>query len=98
MTVFNNPNIQRLSRIFRPENDPAAKVRPTQETDKAEPHDSVQLSGEAKLFALFRQKLAQTPDIRKEKVEALKKAIAEGTYRVPAEEIAEAILREGKLL
>jgi len=97
MNVFNNPNIQRLSRIFRAENDPALKVKPSQAMDKPEPQDSVKLSGEARLFAAFKQRFAEAPAVRREKVDALKKAIAEGTYRVPAEEIAEAILREGRL-
>lgn len=96
MTVFNNPNIQRLSRIFRPEND-SLKVKFAQAPERAEPQDSVKLSDEARIFAAFQKRWAETPAVRKEKVEALKKAIAAGTYRVSAEEIAEAILREGRL-
>lgn len=97
MTVYNNPNIQRLSRIFRPESE-APKVKPAQTPERSEPQDSVKLSDEAKIFAAFQRRLAETPEVRKEKVEQLKKAIEAGTYRIPAEKIAEAILREGGLL
>jgi len=97
MNVFNNPNIQRLSRIFRPEAEPAAKAKPAEPVTRSDPQDSVKLSDEARIWAAFQQKLAETPDLRTDKVEALKKAIAEGRYHVSAEAIVEAILREGKL-
>lgn len=95
MTVFNNPNIQRLSRIFRADSE-SPKVKPSQAAEKSQPQDSVKLSDEAKALAALQKRLAEVPDVRTEKVEALKKAIADGTYRVPAEKIAEAMLREGR--
>ncbi len=38
--------------------------------------------------------LASTPDVRKNKIEAIKKAIAEGSYQVEAAEIARKMLKE----
>ena len=38
--------------------------------------------------------LEATPGVRKDKIAVLKKAIAEGTYQVKAEYIAEKMLRE----
>jgi len=38
--------------------------------------------------------LEATPELRKDKIAMLKKAIAEGTYQVKAEDIAEKMLRE----
>lgn len=96
MNVFNNLNILRLSRIFRADND-APKVKPSQSASRSEPQDSVKLSDEAKALAALQKRLAESPEVRTEKVEALKRAIANGTYRVSAEDIADAILREGGL-
>lgn len=98
MNVFNNPNIQRLSRIVRAETEPNPKVKLSPAIDRSGRQDSVKLSDEARIFAAFRQQFDQLPSVRWDKVEALRKAIAEGSYHVPAEELAEALLREGKLV
>lgn len=96
MTVYNNPNVQRLARILRsePEVKPNAKVAGSPGSVRS---DSVALSFESKVLAAAKRQFEQGPLVRTEKVEAIKKAIAEGTYRIPAEEIAEAMLKEGKL-
>lgn len=96
MNVFNNLNIQRLSRIFRADTD-SPKLQPTQSARRSEPQDSVKLSDEAMIIAALQKRLAETPDVRTEKVEALKRAIADGTYRVSTEDIVDAILRENGL-
>lgn len=96
MNVFSNFNIQRLSQIFRAEND-SPKVKPFRSAERSEPHDSVKLSEEARFIAALQKRLAEAPDVRTEKVEALKRAIAQGTYRVAAADIADAILRENGL-
>lgn len=96
MAVYNNPNVQRLARIVRPEPEvkPSAKAAPPSGSARS---DSVALSFESKVLAVVKRELEQTPLVRSEKVEALKKAIAEGTYRVSAEAIAQAMLDEGKV-
>jgi flagellar biosynthesis anti-sigma factor FlgM len=38
--------------------------------------------------------LATTPEVRTEKVAALKKALAEGTYKVKTEDIADKMVQE----
>lgn len=96
MNVFNHVNIQRLSQIFRADTD-APKVKPFRSAERSEPQDSVKLSDEARFVAALQKRLAESPDVRTEKVEALKRAIAEGRYHVSAEDIAEAILRENGL-
>jgi negative regulator of flagellin synthesis FlgM len=45
---------------------------------------------EKRMFEL----LEMTPEVRKDKIEALKNAVREGTYQVKAEDIAEKILKE----
>lgn len=97
MAVYNEPNIQRLAGIVRSE----LGVRPSPPlagTAGPARSDSVALSLEAKVLAAVKQQMGQGALVRTDKVEALKKAIADGTYKVPAEKIAEAILREGRLL
>lgn len=51
--------------------------------------DKLNLSREAQEMKRIREVLAQTPDVRVEKVKQLKKSIQLGTYEVKGEEIAE---------
>jgi len=97
MNVHHHPSVQRAAGPSRVEHERDRLIR------RKDPHestlersDSVKLSSEAKIFAAIQKRLAETPDIRHDKVEALKERIANGTYRVSAEEIAAAMLREGR--
>lgn len=56
--------------------------------------DHVHLSGRAKELADLKQVIQQMPEIRTDKVEALKKGIQEGTYKVDSFKIAGKILEE----
>ena len=56
--------------------------------------DLVQISGKAKELEELKQIIHQMPEIRTDKVEALKKAIQEGTYQVDSLKIAGKILEE----
>lgn len=55
--------------------------------------DEVVISEEARMFALAQQAVQQAPEVRPEKVAAYKQAVDSGTYRVPASQVAEALLR-----
>lgn len=59
--------------------------------------DRVELSKEAreKQFQEIRRLADETPDVREEKVAALKKAVEDGTYRVRGEEVAKKMIKEG---
>ena len=57
-------------------------------------NDLVQISGKAKELEELKQIINQMPEIRTEKVEALKKEIQEGTYKVDSLKIAGKILEE----
>lgn len=59
--------------------------------------DSVELSGDASAMQAAREVIAQTPDARMERVEALRRQIEAGTYEVSALDIAEKMLAEGRL-
>jgi flagellar biosynthesis anti-sigma factor FlgM len=56
--------------------------------------DQVQLSGRAGEIAQLQQVIQLMPDIRTDKVEALKKSIQEGTYKMDSFRIAGKILEE----
>lgn len=56
--------------------------------------DKVDLSDQAKGLQVALQALKNVPEIRTDKVEALKEAIQKGKYQVSSSQIAEAILRE----
>lgn len=95
MNVSNNPDVQRLARVFQPGIEKSSKTAPPRSTGQSKASDSVSLSQEAKMLADIKQRLSETPDIRRDKVEALKNAIANGTYHVASGDIADAMLREG---
>ncbi len=56
--------------------------------------DKVSLSGRAKEISDLNNLLNQLPEIRTEKVEAIKKAIEAGAYNVDSLKVAEKILEE----
>ena len=53
--------------------------------------DALNISGESKLKQRAVQALKQSPDIRTDKVNALKESISAGTYTVSNDEVAERI-------
>lgn len=64
------------------------------EKQKVQVTDKVNLSGKAKEIAKLKEFINQLPDIRTERVEALRKAIETGTYRVDSFKVAEKMLSE----
>ncbi len=56
--------------------------------------DSVQISTESRKAARLREVLDSHPDIREEKVTALKKEVDEGTYKVDSNKVADKVIRE----
>jgi len=56
--------------------------------------DRVELSPQSRDMKKIHEILAATPEIRTEKVAALKKAITEGTYKVKAEDMADKMIQE----
>ncbi|RMG04209.1 MAG: flagellar biosynthesis anti-sigma factor FlgM [Nitrospirae bacterium] len=56
--------------------------------------DQVELSGRAKEVENLKAEIAALPEIRQEKVEAIKKAIESGNYRIDPGKIAERIIDE----
>ncbi len=60
---------------------------------KAQMTDSTDLSTEVQLSSL-EGKVASAPDIRQDKVDQLRQAIASGTYSVTDEQLADAMIRD----
>jgi flagellar biosynthesis anti-sigma factor FlgM len=67
---------------------------PTENQSQINQSDQVLLSGIAKELGQLKEVIQQMPDIRTDKVEALKKSIQEGTYKIDSFRIAGKILEE----
>ena len=59
--------------------------------------DRVDLSRDMKAITTARKVISTTADFRQEKVEALRREIQEGTYKVDSVKVADRILAEGRL-
>ena len=60
--------------------------------------DTVELSDQARSMARLQQSMAAAPDVDMEKVESIKRAIAEGKFDFNPERIAENMLKQDELL
>jgi negative regulator of flagellin synthesis FlgM len=86
-SVINDPssNIQKTTSLKQKENTTSTAAEETVSKDK------VEISGRMKeLMAL----ISQIPEVRNDKLEAIKKAIESGNYKIDPLKIAERILRE----
>ncbi|MHB9024211.1 MAG: flagellar biosynthesis anti-sigma factor FlgM [Armatimonadota bacterium] len=75
--------------------DKITKATPNSSAD-AVSADQVVLSEDVSAIEAARQAIAQTPDIRQEKVQAIRREVKEGRYQVPAETLADRILAEAQ--
>jgi negative regulator of flagellin synthesis FlgM len=58
------------------------------------PEDKVDLSSQSKEMNKISEALAAAPDVRAEKVEALKKQVESGQYQVNSDAVAEKMIKE----
>jgi negative regulator of flagellin synthesis FlgM len=80
-------------------NDSSEKARPgTESPDHEKTADLVDLTGRAKELQALGRDLARSGEFDAAKVESLRQAIAEGSYEVNAERIAEKLLAVDKQL
>jgi negative regulator of flagellin synthesis FlgM len=56
--------------------------------------DQVSLSPEARTLAVARKAVESTPDVREEKIAAIRQRIENGTYNVSSEALAKSILEK----
>ena len=74
------------------------KKTPEAKEAKSSDGDSVSLSLTGKSLASLEAILANTPEVDSARVDALKAAVANGTYKVDASAIADKMLAQDKLL
>ena len=73
--------------------DGAEKAAPASKTGPA-PANKVELSGKSKELAAIVAAVNQLPEIREEKVQEVKQAVDNGTYKIDPRKVAEGILKE----
>jgi negative regulator of flagellin synthesis FlgM len=74
------------------------KPQPSKEAeDKSSSQDKVELSVQSKEMQKVYEVLQTTPDVRDEKVSALKESIQQGQYQVDGEAVADKMIRESIL-
>jgi len=73
---------------------PTTAGRQSTSTSASSGEDSVELSSSTTEFLRLRKLVDSAPDTRQDRVDQLRQQISEGTYNVPASDIAKAILDE----
>ncbi len=96
---INNEGAQSSLNIYRQQSEQVARAneQDASKTQNVAPQpkgDSVKLSDDAKMMAQARGVASETPDVRAEKVAALREQVQNGTYKIDNERVAEGILKE----
>lgn len=60
--------------------------------------DRVSLSDEARLLTVARAEAAAAPEVRREKIDALKQSVADGTYTVDSRKVAQNLVASEAML
>ncbi|EQD25157.1 MAG: flagellar biosynthesis anti-sigma factor FlgM [Nitrospirae bacterium] len=58
--------------------------------------DVLEISGPARQVARLREEIAKVPDVREERIAELRERIKDGSYSVPASEVAKKMIAWGK--
>lgn len=66
------------------------------ESTRAMSKDSVQISGFGRDLQIAKEAVANAPDVRMDKVNEIKTAMANGTYNVPMSAVAEKLLSQSE--
>lgn len=92
MKIFNsnNGNIDKIIQAYRKQEVSKENTR----SSRLSRNDELSLSDVAKDYQLAMNAIKKVPDIRKEKVEAIKEQIRTGTYIIDAGKIAEKMLED----
>ena len=73
------------------------KVAPKDKDQTSPATDTVEISAQSKEIQKINDTLKETPEVRSEKVAALKKQIDEGQYKVDAESVAGKMIQQSIL-
>lgn len=88
MRITGSPNIQNVLKTY------GKNVKKNEEVEKPGfKSDKVEISSEARDYQVAMQALKDVPEVRSEKVNAIKEQISSGQYKPNAEQIAEQILK-----
>lgn len=89
------PNTQALETSRTTENkSPATTKSPVAPTQQTPSSSNVEISDNARLMKQAADLARQAPDVRSERVAALKEAIAAGTYKVDSARVADRLIDE----
>ena len=88
----NSPILNLKAYLIKKEETEPSNETPQKEVSSSS--ESVQLSARAKEIIKIQRLLESTPEIRQEKVEAIKKQIEEGTLRIDSREVAKKMIEE----
>jgi flagellar biosynthesis anti-sigma factor FlgM len=94
----NAPSLTGVLREAQPQESIAARGRAAinNARDDAAAEDTIRVSQQAASFAALQTEILGQPDVRDDKVAALRESIQEGNYGVSAEEIAEAMVKDSE--
>lgn len=92
--VIHNKGVHNIVRAYDRQGG-TPKVKPSPGAEPPKRKDRVTLSSEAKEIHTIQRAAGEAPDVRADKVAALRQAIAEGRYEVPAKEVARKMLQHG---
>lgn len=84
---ISNIHVQPVLGAYLNEVEPSKPVEPASASSEVK-SDAVNLSPDARLVALAHQILAKMPEVRAEKVAALRQQVESGQYRVDSDRIA----------
>jgi len=87
MKIFNNPNIQKALGAYKSK---MTKIEGNKKVNEAK--DKIEISPQAKDFQVAINAFKKLPEMREEKVNETKKAIASGIYNPSAEETLDKML------
>ncbi|MBN2900093.1 MAG: flagellar biosynthesis anti-sigma factor FlgM [Clostridia bacterium] len=91
MRINSSQNVQQMLKAY---NKNVSKVKETEKT--AFKSDKIEISESAKDFQVAMKAFSDLPEVREEKVDDLKKKIADGNYQPSAKDIAKKMLSDMK--
>lgn len=93
MKIDNDPKTGMLDSLLRPSQVKSAKDTGTEAKVNGDTTDKVELSSRQEEIARLKERVKAAPDVRQEKVDQVKGAIANETYNVKGELVARSILK-----
>lgn len=72
----------------------ANQTQSTEKTQKAKAQDEVQISEAGKDFQIAKMALQEVPDVREDKIAAIKSSMEAGTYQVNSSSFADKVIQK----